>query len=133
MDGSVDQIILDFFNEALHNGDLPDQWKQLLIVPVPKKGDLTKTSNYRGIALTSVVLKTLNKLILNRLQPFIEPILRDNQNGFWQGRSTSGHILALRRLLEGVTERKLTAVLLFVDFCKAFAGSVICSLISSID
>ena len=112
--------MLDFYNGALENGSFPDQWRNLLIVPVPKKGDLTKTRNYRGISLTSVALKTLNKMILNRLLPHVEPLLRDNQNGFRPGRSTTSHILALRRLLEGVTERKLTSVILFIDFKRAF-------------
>ena len=118
--GGVSEIMLNFYNDALENGSFPDQWRNLLIVPVPKKGDLSRTSNYRGISLTSVALKTLNKIILNRLLPHIEPILRDNQNGFRPGRSTTSHILALRRLLEGVTERKLTSVILFIDFKRAF-------------
>ena len=32
----------------------------------------------------------------------------------------TSHILALRRLLEGVSERKLTSVILFIDFKRAF-------------
>ena len=116
----VGVIMLDFYNAALEEGHFPEQWRSLLIVPVPKKGDLTKPTNYRGISLTSVALKTLNKMILNRLLPHIEPILRDNQNGFRPGRSTTSHILALRRLLEGVSERKLTSVILFIDFKRAF-------------
>ena len=38
----VDDLILDFCNKALVDGDVPDQWKHLNIVPVPKKGNLTK-------------------------------------------------------------------------------------------
>ena len=41
----LDDIILDFCNSALCNGDVPDQWKHSNIVPVPKKGDLTKVDN----------------------------------------------------------------------------------------
>ena len=87
---------------------------------MPKTGDLTKTDNYRGIALTSVVCKTLNRMILNRMKPSIENRLRDNQNGFRPGRSTTSHILALRRILEGAKAKNLTAVMLFIDFKKAF-------------
>ena len=116
----IDDELLEFYNNALHEGRIPDHWKQLLIVPVPKKGNLTKTDNYRGIALTSVVSKTLNRMILNRITPYVEPILRDNQNGFRRGRSTTSHILALRRILEGARDKNLSAVLLFIDFRKAF-------------
>ena len=56
----VDDIILDFCNTALCDGDIPEQWKYSNIVPVPKKGDLTKADNYRGVLLTSIVSKTLS-------------------------------------------------------------------------
>ena len=50
----------------------------------------------------------------------MEPILRKNQNGFRLGRSTIGQILTVRRILEGVKSKILSACLLFVDFSKAF-------------
>ena len=46
--------------------------------------------------------------------------LRTNQNGFRVRRSTVGHILALRRLIEGVKAKNLTSIITFIDFCKAF-------------
>jgi len=116
----IDDIMLQFCNDALTLQEIPDQWKNINIVPVPKKGNLSKPDNYRGIALTSIVTKTLNRMILNRIKPFVEPLLRDNQNGFRTGRSTTSHILALRRIIEEANNRKLAAVLLFVDFKKAF-------------
>ena len=116
----VDDLILDFCNKALVDGDVPDQWKHLNIVPVPKKGNLTKVDNYRGIALTSIVSKTLNRMILNRIKPAMEKILRINQNGFRESRSTTSHILGLRRIFEGARDKDLTAVMLFIDFKKAF-------------
>lgn len=116
----LDTIILDFCNRALCHGEVPEQWKHSIIVPVPKKGDLTKADNYRGISLTSVVSKTLNRMILNRIKPSIKKIIRNNQNGFRPGRSTASHILALRRILEGAKAKNLPAVLTFIDFKKAF-------------
>ena len=115
-----DDIILEFCNQALEKGVAPNQWRISNIIPVPKKGDLTDTNNYRGISLTSLVAKTLNRMILNRIQPEIEKKLRDNQNGFRKGRSTTSHILMLRRILEGARAKSLPAVMLFIDFRKAF-------------
>ena len=115
-----DEIILGFCNQALEDGLAPDQWRISNIVPVPKKGDLTDTNDYRSISLTSLVAKTLNRMILNRIQPEMEKILRGNQNGFREGISTTSHILMLRRILEGARSKNLPAVMVFVDFRKAF-------------
>ena len=41
-------------------------------------------------------------------------------DGLQSGRTTIGHILAIRRLIEGVKSNNLTAVLTFIDFKKAF-------------
>ncbi|XP_047494979.1 uncharacterized protein LOC125043070 [Penaeus chinensis] len=38
-----------------YNGDVPSIWTKSCIVPIPKKGDLSITSNYRGICLTCVL------------------------------------------------------------------------------
>ena len=59
-------------------------------------------------------------MILNRIRPEIDPILRKNQNGFRKNRSTSGQILTIRRILEGVKSKNLPLTLLFIDFSKAF-------------
>ncbi|XP_063680135.1 uncharacterized protein LOC134815526 [Bolinopsis microptera] len=73
----LDEIVLSFCNKALTDGIAPDQWRISNIIPVPKKGDLTNPGNWRGISLTLLVAKTLNRMVLNRIQPAIEGVLRD--------------------------------------------------------
>ena len=117
---NLDDVILSFANKLLMDGEKPDQWSKSNIIPIPKKGDLSKGGNYRGISLNAVIAKIVNRLILNRIQPILDPFLRPNQNGFRPGRTTTSQILALRRIIEGVKSNKLPAVLLFLDFRKAF-------------
>ena len=60
-------------------------------------------------------------MILNSIQPEVEKVLRDNQNGFREGGSTTSHILMLKRMLEGARSKNLPAVIIVViDFRKAF-------------
>ena len=54
------------------------------------------------------------------MKPFLDPLLRKNQNGFRPGRSTIAQILSLRRIVEGIKAKKLPAVITFVDFKKTF-------------
>ena len=91
-----------------------------IIVPVPKKGDLSKYDNYRGISLMSIVGKVYNRILLNRLQPFVDPLLDNSQNGFRRGRAATGHILAIRRIIEEYQRHSKQGILTFIDFKKAF-------------
>ena len=59
-------------------------------------------------------------MILNRIKPAMEDILRINQNGFRESRSTTSHILGLRRVFERARDKDLIAVMLFIDLKKAF-------------
>ena len=85
-------------------------------MPIPKSGDLSIGGNYRSISLSSIVAKTYNRMILNRIRPELDRHLRTNQNGFRVGRTTVGHtcILAFRRLIEGVKANNLPAVITFI-------------------
>ena len=51
---------------------------------------------------------------------YIDPLLRPNQNGFKSGISTIAHILALRRLIEGIKNHDLNTFIIYVDFKKVF-------------
>ena len=59
-------------------------------------------------------------MILNRIQPTVDKLLRNNQNGFRPGRLTIAHILAIRRLIEGINTNNIQSIITFVDFKKAF-------------
>ena len=101
-------------------GNRPKEWGVSALIPVPKKGDLTKTDNYRGISLSQVGAKVYNRCLLNRIRPVLDKVLRPNQNGFRPERSTSSHVLALRRIVEELKNHKKEAVISFIDFRKAF-------------
>ena len=113
-------LLLKICNISLINTTGPSIWRQSQIIPVPKKGDLSLATNYRGISLLPIAAKIYNKLILNRIVPFVDPLLRNNQNGFRAGRTTISQILSLRRLVEETTYSNLDSALIFVDFSKAF-------------
>jgi exonuclease III len=118
---SVQNQLLPFFNHALTNGVAFSDWQISLIVPVPKSGDLSNPTNYRGIALMSIIAKLYNRILLNRIKATLDKYLRFNQNGFRSNRSTAQHILALHRLLEGsLTRANQDLIAIFIDFSKAF-------------
>ena len=116
----INDIMLDIINKSFENCEQPDLWNISNIIPIPKSGNLTITDNYRGISLTSIMANTYNRMLLNRIRPILDPLLRNNQNGFRQERTTVGQILAIRRILEGVKSKNVPVVFTFIDFKKAF-------------
>jgi hypothetical protein len=64
-------------NSVWNKEELPEEWKELIIVPLYKKGDKTDCNNYRGISLLSTMCNILSNLILSRLTPNAEEIIGD--------------------------------------------------------
>ncbi len=67
------------FGTVWGEGVVPQDWKDALMVPIPKKGDLSYTDNWRGISLLDVVGKLFAKTIQGRLQTVAEEVLMDSQ------------------------------------------------------
>ena len=49
----------------------PQDWKRSVFIPVPKKGNAKKCSNYHIIALISHTSKVMLKILQARLQPYM--------------------------------------------------------------
>ena len=66
----------------------PQDWKRLLFIPIPKKGNAKECSNYHTIALISHTSKVMLKILQARLQQYMNRELPDVQAGFRKGRGT---------------------------------------------
>jgi hypothetical protein len=100
--------------------ELPQQWKETIIVPVLKKGDKTDCNNYRRISLLSTAYKILSNILLARLTPYVSDVLGDHRCGFRRNRSTTDQIFYIRQILEKKWEYNWTVNQLFIDFKKAY-------------
>jgi hypothetical protein len=79
---------------------LPQQWKESITVPIYKKGDKADCNNYRGISLLSTAYKILSNILLAKLTPYVNEIIRDHQCDFRRNRSTMDLIFYIRHVLE---------------------------------
>jgi hypothetical protein len=107
-------------NSVWNKEELPDQWKESIIVPIHKKGDKTDCNNYRRISLLSASYKILWTILLSSLSSCIDGIIGDYQCGFQRNRSTTDQIFCISQILEKQWEYNETVHQLFVDFKKAY-------------
>ena len=70
------------------------------------------------------------RILLNRLKPQAEEIIKEEQAGFRAGRSTTEQIFSLRILCEKYLQHQQSLFHVFVDFKKAF-DSLACSLVGN--
>lgn len=99
---------------------IPEEWKTAIVCPIFKKGNPTKTENYRGISLLDTCYKILTTLILERINPYVEEIVGSYQCGFRRGKSTTDHVFALRQIMSKYYEFGKDLHLVFVDYKQAY-------------
>ena len=86
--------LLAFFNKALEAGEVPAQWKNVIITAVYKrKGAMDDCNNYRGISLLSHNSKLLERMLLHRLEFSLDEYIPTNQYGFKKNCGTVDAIL----------------------------------------
>ena len=107
-------------NQVWKMGIVPRDWKDGIIIPLPKKGNLKDCNNWRGITLLSVPGKVMAGIILGRLKAAIDSALRQQQAGFRKGRSCCEQIFTLRQIVETATSLNTKLLVNFIDFRKAF-------------
>ena len=113
-------VLHSLFGKVWEQGQVPADWREGLIIKLPKKGDLRECSNYRGIMLLSVPGKVFNRILLERIKKAVDPELRDQQAGFRRNRSCADQIATLRIIVEQSLEWNSPLYVNFIDYEKAF-------------
>ncbi|XP_039677788.1 uncharacterized protein PB18E9.04c-like [Perca fluviatilis] len=68
-------VFTDIFNTSLETCHVPACFKSSTIIPVPKKTRIAGLNDYRPVTLTSVVMKSFERLVLSHLKSLTEPLL----------------------------------------------------------
>ncbi|GFW40136.1 putative RNA-directed DNA polymerase from transposon BS [Trichonephila clavipes] len=121
------QRLVDLISLSWKTVRHPADWKRTTLSPIKKAGKKTwAPKNFRPIALTSIACKIMEKIILIRIQYFLNSknLLPCEQFGYRRGHSTIDQILFFCQSVRDAQNLKLThhttAVLL--DLTKAFVA-----------
>ena len=113
-------MLLTICSKIWQTGEWPTPWTQSLIITFPKKGNLQLCQNDSTISVISHPIKAMLRILLNRLKPQAEEIIKKEQAGFRAGRSTTEQIFNLRILCEKYLQHQQSFHHVFEDFKTAF-------------
>ncbi|KAK0134576.1 RNA-directed DNA polymerase from mobile element jockey [Merluccius polli] len=80
-------VFTDIFNTSLETCHMPACFKTSTIIPVPKKPRTTGLNDFRPVVLTSVVMKSFERLVLSHLKDITDPFLDPLQFTYRANRS----------------------------------------------
>ena len=114
-------VFTDIFNLSLAQAAVPTCFKCTSIVPVPKHSSPKCLNDYRPVALTPIVMKCFERLVLAHLKDSLPSTLDSHQFAYRSNRSTEDAVsMALHSVLTHLDNKNTYARMLFVDFSSAF-------------
>ena len=108
------------FRISYNTGCIPREWKLAHVVPVHKKGPKENIENYRPISLTSLVMKTFERILKEEILLKTSHLLDNRQHGFLSKKSCTTNMVGFcDSLALSLNDCQRTDVVYF-DFSKAF-------------
>lgn len=109
------KMLLNLLNQYFESGTLPESCKQALQIALSKPD-----GGYRPITLINCHVKILEKLVYNRIAPFLDRFLPDYQFGFRKKRSSADQAARFIARCQQLRESGYNVGVLFLDIKKAF-------------
>ena len=116
-------LLFNFTNLCHQKSLIPNSRGLDIINPLHKTGSITDRNNYRGICLSSALLKIVCFLMNQRIQEFCanKNLIDKNQINFRNNHRTGDHLLTLKTIVKRyVTIGKKKLYVCFLDLTKAF-------------
>ncbi len=114
-------ISTQIFNRSLELCEVSSCFKRSIIIPAPKKPKMTGLNDYRPVALTSVVMKSFERLVLAYLKDTTGPLLDPLQFAYRANRSVDDAVnMGLYFILQHLDRPGTYMRILFVDISSAF-------------
>ena len=96
----------------------PQDWKRLILIPIPKKGSTKECANHQLYWSPMLVRSYLKSFA--RLQHYVNQELPDVQAEFTKERETRDQIVNICWIIEKAREFQENMYLCFIDYMKAF-------------
>ena len=117
----MEESIKLMLNEVRKEKTQPDQWKNMRIKSTTKKATKRMDMNYkRGLFLTNVLSKCIERILLNRNKEQLDKSMQPNQYGGVNQRSIADVLFIINNTIAEFKEEKKDLYILFGDLEKCF-------------
>ena len=118
----VTPILVHTINASLTQGIFPSDLKCAKVLPLFKGGSKVDISNYRPISLLPIFSKIYERVMHTRIYKFLnsKDAIYSGQYGFRKGHSCEHALLSAQHNILHALDKKQIAILLLIDFSKAF-------------
>ena len=103
----------------LENATVATGLEKSVFIPIPKKGNAKKCSDYCTIGLISHASRVMLKILQARIQ-HVNRELPDVQTGFRKGRGTRDQIANILWIIKKARQFQKNIYFCFIDYAKAF-------------
>lgn len=132
----VEPLSLMFENSA-KLGHIPEEWSSASVAFIPKAGKASydDTGSYRAISLMSFVLKTMEKLIDNKLRKVdrLDEKIHKDQHAYREGKGTATALDDAATILENCLDKGGKALAVYLDIKGAFDQTAYSTTTSSLE
>ena len=104
-------VPLKVYNHVWESGCFPPSWREAVAIPISKPGkDHSDPGNFRPIALTTCLCKTMERMINARIMWSLESqgLLSEKQCGFRKNHSTLDHLVRFETFIRNAFVKKRT-------------------------
>ena len=108
------------FKLSYNTGIIPREWKLGNVVPIHKKGAKENIENYRPISLTSLIMKTFERILKDKILLLTNDLLDQRQHGFLAKKSCTTNMVGFCDSLALSLNDCVRTDVVYFDFSKAF-------------
>ena len=112
--------LCNIFRKSLDSGRIPSDWLKANVIPIHKSNNKENVENYRPVSLLCIVSKICERIIHNKIYPYIFSQLSNTQHGFIKGRSTCSQMLNFIHEIGNSLDNSEQTDIIYLDFSKAF-------------
>ncbi|KAL9689931.1 hypothetical protein QQ045_010322 [Rhodiola kirilowii] len=116
----VKEEVVGFIEEFCENGRLAKGINKTFLALIPKVESPQSFRDFRPISLVNSMYKILSKCLAKRLSSILPSLISPNQSAFLANRSILDGIMVINELIHAMKREKRTALIIKLDFRKAY-------------